>query len=280
MAPRQKNQAAKKTKYKKGTFLQTKSSVKPYTRAQLDKLFADMHGEMKTYNPEKFEVAVLSIGTHAPKLASSRNTTRALNLTSHLGNRHGTLAGSGNGADASYIKVLLRPITILGESGEDCFLNRYQAGNDPQLTDAFRKVFGVDAEAALQRGLQARQAGLDVSVTNENCPVFFIPGKDGGDLQVSPGGNIESHLNMGQLRGTMLSKAKADRENARPYAYGEWSQLDIVSRASWSSSITAPAGPASSPDFPTSCVKPRPISGSFANRANSRVCGTPTPPMR
>lgn len=214
----------------KTPFLQTYSSVRPYKRIESAEIFEDMKSEMKKPSAAGFYQAAISIGTHAPKLASSRNKTQALHLNSQQKNRPGKLAASGNGAYAPYMKVLLRPITILNEPGHSCMFERMQSG-DTSLIDAFESVFGSDARLNLEKGMADRATTPVPSITRENYPVFFLPDGSGGDIQASPGGSIEAHANMKTLMISMLSKAKEDREAKKPATYGEWSVLSFADKA-------------------------------------------------
>lgn len=222
-----------KEKSGKTPFLQTHSSVCPYARADLVKVFSDMRGEMgKTVDPKGFEDAAGMIGTHAPKIAGLRNGTNALYLDSAQGgNRRGRLAASGNGARAKFMKVILRPIALLGEPGSPCLFDRLQGAGDPQIEAAFETVFGTAALEALKRGLATRHQAPAVKSAFENYPVFFVPGDDGGDLQVAPGGSIEAHANMTDLKFRMIDAAQVDRKAGHPYAFGEWSDLEIAGKS-------------------------------------------------
>ena len=224
MTETKKNKGSKKT-----PFLQTNSPVRSYDRSELAEIFEDMKSEMNPPKAGGFYHAVTSIGTHAPKLASARNKTQALQLNTGSGNRASKLAASGNGSYSQYMKLLLRPILLVDEVGQPCLFERLQAG-DLQMLDAFEEVFGADARLELEKGLFDRTAAPMPAITHENYPVFFLPGENGGDLQASPGGSIEAHVNMNNLMSSMLSKAKMDRSAKKPATYGEWSVLSLVAK--------------------------------------------------
>lgn len=212
----------------KTPFLQTHSIVKPYASSNLDAVFLDMLSEFgKAVEPKKFYNAASSIGTHAPKLAGSRNQTRGRILGHGMGNRRIHLAGSGNGADAPYMKMLLRPIAILGEEGEAGLFERVLSGGGQALLDAFARVFGTEARDEFLRGLEERKTGFSCAPAHENSPVFFLPGEDGGDLQASPAGSIEAHANMDRLKWDMRKQAKVERDAGGEGIYGDWSEMGI-----------------------------------------------------
>jgi hypothetical protein len=170
------------------------------------------------------------VGTHAPKLASSRNKTSALLLKTGTNNRPGMLAGSGNGAKARYMKILLRPIAILGEDGSASLFDRISSG-DESLLSSFENVFGAASLMSLKKGMTDRLLQPVVKLTGENYPVFFIPDADGTDLQASPGGSIEAHSNMKTLKISMAQQAKKDRQEKMAATYGEWSVLTFADKA-------------------------------------------------
>lgn len=211
-------------------FLQTHSPVRPYGAHELEQIFEDMKSEMKKPDKGGFYHAATTIGTHAPKLASSRNKTTAVLLQAGQGNRPGRLAASGNGRYAPYMKALLRPIIILNQPGQDSLFERLMAG-DQGLLPAFEAVFGLEARVDLIQGMKARAAGPKVSITRENYPVFFLPGEDGKDLQASPAGSIEAHANMKSLMISMRARAKKDREAGQAATYGDWSVLSFADKA-------------------------------------------------
>lgn len=212
------------------TYLQTHSSVRPYAKDNLVQVFADMRGEMgDAVKAEQFEIAAGTIGTHAPKIVGLRNKTYGLYLDSaQSGNRRGRIAASGNGALGKIVKVILRPISILEEPGSPSLFDRMQGAGDTRIERAFETVFGADALAALKRGLATRHQKPVVKSFFENYPVFFIPGEDGGDLQAAPGGSIEAHANMTDLKFRMIQAAVANKKADQAYAFGEWSDLEIA----------------------------------------------------
>lgn len=215
-------------------FLQTHSSVRPYDASDLEQIFLDMASEMKSaIVPANFRIAATSIGTHAPKLNSARNPTRAIMaLSAHPGNGYPQLAASGNGALAQYMKVLLRPIAIFGQEGEPSLFQRAFSGaaNDP-LLQSFAAVFGDEALEELLAGIQDRRQPPRPTAHYENMPIFFVPGQDGGDLQVTPAGYIAAHANMKTLSIRMRSAGKIAREKKDPDAtYGEWRDLSFSNK--------------------------------------------------
>jgi hypothetical protein len=223
------------TKSPKFDYLQPSVSPRPYARDDLRQAFQDMQDQLgKTINPKRFKDAVFSIGTHAPKLASSRNETRGLYFANSSGNEPATLAASGNGADASHMKVLLRRIEIEG-NGSPISLAASAFTKSPLLPtmlDAFEGVFGSEARAAFEQGVHEKLTSRpQIHVGKENYPVFYVPGDAGGDLQVAPSGSIQAHNNMHTLMSRMLTKAKQDRLDGRPATYGEWSRLAMSGKS-------------------------------------------------
>jgi hypothetical protein len=218
---------AKKQKF---DYLQAYSSVHPYDASNIKQAFQDMRDQMKpSLDSRGFYDAATSIGTHAPKLVCARTTAKAILLKNSVGNRPSFLAGSGNGARAPYMKVLLRPIAIKGQDGEASLISRLLS-NCPTSTDlmvAFEQVFGSAACDELTAGLNERLESNPISLNFDNHPVFFVPGEDNSDLQVSPAGSIESHTNMKTLKIKMRARAKEDRLAKNPTTYGSWSDLSF-----------------------------------------------------
>lgn len=227
MPPQPTKAAPKESKKSRADYLSTHTSPRPYRRDELRQIFADIKGDMAgSLDPEKFYDAAMFLGTHSPKLVSARNPTRGVLLTRSTGNRPAKLAASGNGALAKHMKVILRPIEIEGANKIASLAERavYGCSDLQDLLTAFGQEFGSQAETALRNGIRDKTSSSpDVSIGRDNYPVFFIPGANGASLQVGPGGNIENHINMGQLRVRMLSRAKQDRLEGRPATYGEWS---------------------------------------------------------
>lgn len=210
-------------------------SPKSYRVSEARQVFQDMRDQIgKDIDAKPFKDAAMSIGTHAPKLVSSRNETRGLLLPSSNGNTRNTFAASGNGGYASHMKVILRLIEIEGDGPPKSLMERALYG-DPHLKDllnGFEHVFGSEARYAFEQGVHEKlNTPQQVKISADNYPVFFVPGGDGGDLQVSPSGPIEGHINMNNLMRKMLTHAKKDRLAGNPATYGEWSRLALSGKS-------------------------------------------------
>lgn len=229
--------AKTKTKSPKYDYLQPTVSPKPYARHELGQAFQDMQDQIgKPIDPDRFRHAVLSIGTHAPKLASSRNATLGLLLNSTIdGNAPTVLAASGNGGDASHMKIILRLLDVEG-FGPPISLVEMALFNHPDLPEAldrFGDVFGAEARAAFEQGVHEKlNTPAKIVLGRENYPVFYLPTENGEeDLQVAPAGSIKAHVGINNLRVRMLTRGKQDRLAGRLATYGEWSQLAMSGKS-------------------------------------------------
>jgi len=224
----------KKQAEKKISYLRPDSCIRPYGEDELEKLFSDMKSNYKSaVNPKRFGVALLSLGTHAPKLNSSRSPMRGTFLPQSFGNRKPKIAASGNAADAAYMLTLLRPILVIGHPGEASLFERLTQGDillSPML-DAFETVFGSDARRELEDAGKEWAKPRKNQLHGENFPIFFIPGENGRDLQVSPAGRIEAFHNMDAIKSRMIKQAQEDRKEKRPASFGSWSSLSMASRS-------------------------------------------------
>jgi len=242
---------------KEDAFLNFRSSVRPYGPDELDQIFLDMHDESdKPWDARKFGQAARALGTHAPKMISTRLSGEALpplTIQSGTGNEPSPLYYSGNAALGSYAKVLLRPIAILGDAGEGNFVERMIAG-DPHSADlrkAFIGVFGQEAMDEIDAGLAARHDPERMrALWHDNFPVFFAPDSNGGDMQITPLASVKALDFLGRIRrqriDTHNEKRKAEMarreveaKKAKLEGREEAPHLPIPAAGSWSQTITS-----------------------------------------
>jgi hypothetical protein len=186
-------------------YLSVSSIGRPYGVHEIPEIFEDMKKGLKKALPENaFAQAIEKLGTHAPKIISPRaDKIYGMNFRIPRKNAPSKTWVSGNGALGSHAKVLCRPIAIIGEPGNESFIERIMSGckHAPALENAFANAFGQAAlnhvKAAVSKG-PTSSAGI--ALHGENFPIFYLPGPDGTDIQASPGGYVDAYVAINSLR--------------------------------------------------------------------------------
>ena len=176
-----------------GDVLSLDSAYRSYELEDADTLFRDMRRAIEENGkkaPDEiavgFSAAATALGTHGPKLANPRSPDKP--FTPENTEREFRKHYSGDGKYGRYAKALLRPISIVEQAGSANFVKRLedQSNSTVLLENAFERVFGPKALAAVKSGLQQQKENiLEATAYHENYPMIFVPGPD-RDLVLTP----------------------------------------------------------------------------------------------
>ena len=173
--------------------LSLENSYKCYELEDADTLFEDIRQAIEENGKKSpneiatgFGAAAAAIGTHGPKLINPRSPDKPFtpeNTEPEFQKHY-----SGDGKYGRYAKALLRPISIVGQIGNENFIERLggQINSAVILENAFKKIFGPKALDAVKSGLKQQKDNIDnATAYHENYPMVFVPGPD-QDLILTP----------------------------------------------------------------------------------------------
>ena len=167
-------------------------------------------------------------GNYLIKLVSSRadGDNVVLRIDTRVGNRLPDILPSTNSADIGFCKVIYRPLEVDGYPPCSVVdLIRNPEDHKKIVLDAFAEVFGADVLDTLRAALLTAPPPPEQLGVGE-FPIIFVPGPDGGDLQITPVSPATAFMGMKRVTDYYFQKAQP----GRPVPRGKWTRQAVSAK--------------------------------------------------
>lgn len=166
-------------------------------------------------------------GTHILKTTTPRADVEhsVLRVNRSSSNLRSKYIPSLNAPLIPFAKIVFRPLEIEGHSAKSIVEHLlYPDEISAKVLDAFAFVFGQDCLDSLANAILSDAPEITQLPDAGEFPIIFLPGPDGGDIQVTPVSPIETYMGFKEMSAWWFQKQ--EKNGPRP-PRGRWDRQSV-----------------------------------------------------